>query len=236
MRTVLAYITKSTSRLIADTRVTSSQNNSIDDDCVKMHYIPQKGYIAGVGVGELLLEMQSRILSNKKLDIYRPILLDSFSKAYWSLVKDCIDNSIMEILKRTGIYVSWKDNACCNLRLFSCGFEKEVYRDLIESQVYILFPDDINEDTRIKIIEGSQVSSINSDISYVILKMLETFKVISEKSEFVSSKACIGIIMAETERPWYCEGNINDLLELHLVGKIENSFDIHREKLEKNSL
>ncbi|AEY67267.1 hypothetical protein [Clostridium sp. BNL1100] len=233
MSTVLAYKTKSTSILITDTRITSYQNFSINDDNVKMHYIPKKGFIAGVGVGELLLQMQSIILLNTNLDVYRPVLRESFLTAYQSLSKQCSEKSIMERLKRTGICVSWKDNGCCNLRLFSYGFEEGIFRDLKESVIDILYPDDIDEDTRLKINQGLD---INNDINYVLLKMLETFKVISEKSKFVSCKACIGIIFAESESPWYCEGNIHDLLELHLVGKMENVFDIHSEKLERNGL
>lgn len=232
MSIVIAFKSSEFSILITDTRlckIDASDQLMCDDSAIKMRYIDKCGFLAGVGLGELIYGMHNHLVSNTEISIIRPTLRRAFIETYKELFNTAKSDEVKQWLDRTGICVTWIEDEP-QLRVFNKNITQDFFVDVKENKPLILFPDDLTEEYKNSV--NMSIQSMEVDIKSVLNVLLNTFKEISSRSDYVSNIGCVGIIFSKIVEPIFYKDDVDQLityLQDNIV--LNNSFPTYRDKL-----
>ena len=229
LSTVITYRTNAFNIMVCDTRktvLTVDGNKNIDDSILKMHYIEGFGFISGVGIGELIQDTFNDF-QNKSHCIDN--LLCSFFAAYDRIASEC-NKEVLMLLNKTGVIASTQDQII--IMSNSLPYPKKI-ASLRENTVHIDFPFDCKKTARSLLQKKGEYLQAESPFD-ALIPILEMFQSIAQNSEDVSSIACISIMGASNNYPFFAQGEVDDLLSAlksNTKSNIKNSFEERKSQL-----
>lgn len=228
MSTVLAYDNGDYKILMTDTKESNTQCTCVQ----KMHYIENLGFIAGIGIGNLVQNVFIDFSANQNLEdlcnlcgakynsIYNKIPCENISEQQKNATQALLNVSSVTIITNQGVYVmqGGKPTLCNSIK----GKNK-----IIIQKPYGLL------DNVLKELEQMEAKNQKREIQQALLEMLDGFKIVSNSSTTVSNICCIGIIGFK-KKPFYIEGEIEyliDTIKSTSISKIKNQFNQCKNKL-----